>query len=418
MRVFKFGGASVKDAPAIKNLATILSSHQHEALIIVISAIGKTTNKLEEIIKRHNTGDPEHLALHEQLWNEHRSIIEELGLGEQNHTSILVDSLFRKVLDDLSSLSENKFAQYDAVVACGELLSTMIVTAYLQSTGLGATWIDAREIIKTNDAFTEAKIDWELTEHLVKQKLQKVNALNEVQVTQGFIGSTGAKQTVTLGREGSDFSAAVIGYCLDAEEVVIWKDVPGILNADPKRLPNAKLITSMSYEEAGEMTYYGAKVIHPKTMRPLALKSIPLRVRSFEQTDASGTVISNQKSSEPYSAIIFNTSQLLISFRKREFNFIDERTLGLIFYTLDQLNVKINLMQNSATTFSICIDDNSYKLTKIFDALKDQYEIQYNEGLTLLTLNNYELATVDSLIANKELILEQKSRKTAHFVYR
>lgn len=417
MRVFKFGGASVKDAPAIKNLAAILSSHQHEALIIVISAIGKTTNKLEEIIKRYNTGDPEHLALHEQLWNEHRSIIEELGLGEQNHTSIQVDSLFRKVLDDLSSLSENKFAQYDAVVACGELLSTMIVTAYLQSIGLGATWIDAREIIKTNDAFTEAKINWELTEHLVKQKIPADNT-HKMQITQGFIGSTSTNQTVTLGREGSDFSAAVIGYCLDAEEVVIWKDVLGILNADPKRLPNAKLITSMSYEEAGEMTYYGAKVIHPKTMRPLALKSIPLRVRSFEQTDASGTVISKQKSSEPYSAIIFNTSQLLISFRKRAFSFIDERTLGLIFHTLDQLNVKINLMQNSATTFSICIDDNSYKLTKIFDALKDQFEIQYNGDLTLLTLNNYQAATVDTLIADKELILEQKSRKTAHFVYR
>ncbi|MEQ9301057.1 MAG: aspartate kinase [Cyclobacteriaceae bacterium] len=417
MRVFKFGGASVKDAPAIKNLAAILSSHQHEALIIVISAIGKTTNKLEEIIKKHNAGGQKHLALLEQLKREHYTIIEELGLGVQTHLGIQVDSLFEKVLVDLSNLSENKFAQYDAVVACGELLSTRIVTTYLQGSGLAAIWVDAREIIKTDDAFTEAEINWELTGHLVKQKLQK-DSTNEVQVTQGFIGSTSADQTVTLGREGSDFSAAVIGYCIDAEEVVIWKDVPGILNADPKRLPGAKLIPSMSYEEAGEMTYYGAKVIHPKTMRPLALKSIPLRVRSFEQTGSSGTVISNQKSSEPYSAIIFNTSQLLISFRKREFSFIDERTLGLIFHTLDQLNVKINLMQNSATTFSICIDDNSYKLTKIFDALKDQFEIQYNGDLTLLTLNNYQKATVDTLIADRELILEQKSRKTAHFVYR
>ncbi len=417
MKVFKFGGASVKDAPAIQNLAEILGSHSTDTLIIVISAMGKTTNKLEEIIKMYNSGDQEYLTLLEQLRHAHLTIIEELGLEDQNHLNIQVEALFAKVPHHLSSLSGNVFAQYDAVVACGELLSTRIVSAYLQSAGIAATWVDAREMIKTDDAFTEAKINWELTEHLVKQKLL-ADKSQKVQVTQGFIGSTSANQTVTLGREGSDFSAAVIGYCIDAEEVVIWKDVPGILNADPKRLADAQLIPSMSYEEAGEMTYYGAKVIHPKTMRPLALKSIPLRVRSFENTDASGTVISNQKSSEPYSAIIFNTSQLLISFRKREFTFIDERTLGLIFHTLDQLNVKINLMQNSATTFSICIDDNSYKLTKIFDALRDQFEIQYNGELTLLTLNNYQPATVDTLIAGKELILEQKSRKTAHFVYR
>ncbi|MEQ8715389.1 MAG: aspartate kinase [Cyclobacteriaceae bacterium] len=417
MKVFKFGGASVKDAPAIQNLAEILGSHSTDTLIIVISAMGKTTNKLEEIIKMYNSGDQEYLTLLEQLRRAHLTIIEELGLEGQSHLSIQVEALFAKVPHHLSSLSGNVFAQYDAVVACGELLSTRIVSAYLQSAGIAATWGDAREMIKTDDAFTEAKINWELTEHLVKQKLL-ADKSQKVQVTQGFIGSTSANQTVTLGREGSDFSAAVIGYCIDAEEVVIWKDVPGILNADPKRLANAHLIPSMSYEEAGEMTYYGAKVIHPKTMRPLALKSIPLRVRSFEHTDTSGTVISNKKSSEPYSAIIFNTSQLLISFRKREFTFIDERTLGLIFHTLDQLNVKINLMQNSATTFSICIDDNSYKLTKIFDALRDQFEIQYNGELTLLTLNNYQPATVDTLIAGKELILEQKSRKTAHFVYR
>ncbi len=394
-----------------------MGSHSTDALIIVISAMGKTTNKLEEIIKMYNSGDQEYLTLLEQLRNAHLTIIEELGLEGQNHLSIHVEALFAKVPHHLSSLSGNVFAQYDAVVACGELLSTRIVSAYLQSAGIAAMWVDARLMVKTDDAFTEAKINWELTEHLVKQKLL-ADKSQKVQVTQGFIGSTSANETVTLGREGSDFSAAVIGYCIDAEEVVIWKDVPGILNADPKRLSDAKLIPSMSYEEAGEMTYYGAKVIHPKTMRPLALKSIPLRVRSFEHTDTSGTVISNQKSSEPYSAIIFNTSQLLISFRKREFTFIDERTLGLIFHTLDQLNVKINLMQNSATTFSICIDDNSYKLTKIFDALRDQFEIQYNGELTLLTLNNYQPATVDTLIAGKELILEQKSRKTAHFVYR
>ncbi len=417
MKVFKFGGASVKDAPAIQNLAEILGSHSTDTLIIVISAMGKTTNKLEEIIKMYNSGDLEYLTLLEQLRHAHLTIIEELGLEGQSHLNIQVEALFAKVPQHLSSLSGNVFAQYDAVVACGELLSTRIVSAYLQSAGIAATWVDAREMIKTDDAFTEAKINWELTEHFVKQKLL-ADKSQKVQVTQGFIGSTSANQTVTLGREGSDFSAAVIGYCIDAEEVVIWKDVPGILNADPKRLGDAKLIPSMSYEEAGEMTYYGAKVIHPKTMRPLALKFIPLRVRSFEHTDTSGTVISNQKSSEPYSAIIFNTSQLLISFRKREFTFIDERTLGLIFHTLDQLNVKINLMQNSATTFSICIDDNSYKLTKIFDALRDQFEIQYNGELTLLTLNNYQPATVDTLIAGKELILEQKSRKTAHFVYR
>jgi aspartate kinase len=417
MKVFKFGGASVKDASAIRNLLAILLSFRDEPLIIVISAIGKTTNKLEDIIKAYNTGDLSYLTLIEQLKREHLNIIDDLSLSHERNLSVQVDSIFNHLTTHLSTLVENKFAQYDAVVASGELLSTRIVTAYLQSSVVKAHWVDAREIIKTDEAFTEAKINWELTEYLVRQKVQTSNK-EEVLVTQGFIGSTNANETVTLGREGSDFSAAVIGHCIDASEVVIWKDVPGILNADPKLLADAILIPAMSYEEAGEMTYYGAKVIHPKTMRPLALKSIPLRVRSFEHTDTQGTIISNQKSTSPYSTIIFNTAQLLISFRKREFTFIDERTLGLIFHTLDHLNIKINLMQNSATTFSICIDDNPYKLDRIFDALKNQFEIQYNEGLTLLTLNNYEAATVNTLIHGKELILEQKSRKTAHFIYR
>lgn len=417
MKIFKFGGASVKNAEAIKNLLAILLSYQYESLIIVISAIGKTTNKLEDIINAHNTGTSDYQSLIKQLREEHLTIIAGLGISKDRHLLVQVDSIFDNITSNLSSLSQNQFAQYDAVVSSGELLSTRIVTAFLQSSGLNASWVDAREIIKTDDAFTEAKINWDLTEYLVKQKLIAGNS-DELKVTQGFIGSTTANQTVTLGREGSDFSAAVLGHCLDAEEVVIWKDVPGILNADPKQLKEAHLIPSMSYEEAGEMTYYGAKVIHPKTMRPLALKSIPLVVRSFELPQTPGTIISSQKSTVPYSTIIFNTSQLLISFRKREFSFIDERTLGLIFHTLDQLNVKINLMQNSATTFSICMDDNPYKRDKIFEALKERFEIQYNEGLTLLTLNNYEVATANALITGKELVLEQKSRKTAHYVYR
>lgn len=417
MKVFKFGGASVKDASAIKNIRAILSSYQHESLIIVISAIGKTTNKLEDIINAYRNEGAEHLALLSQLREEHEAIIDDLGISTAPHLAVQVDAIFNRVLSDLERLVHNKFARYDAVVSNGELLSTAIVTAYLQASGMKTALIDARDIIKTDDAFTEAKINWELTTHLVRQKLRAADP-DVIQVTQGFIGSNNANQTVTLGREGSDFTAAVIGHCLDAAEVVIWKDVPGILNADPKRIPEASLIPAMSYEEAGEMTYYGAKVIHPKTMRPLALKSIPLRVRSFEQTDAPGTTISVEKSTSPYSAIIFNTSQLLISFRKREFTFIDERTLGLIFHTLDQLNVKINLMQNSATTFSVCIDHNAYKLDSIFDTLKDQFEIQYNKGLTLLTLNNYDRQVANTLIADKELILEQKSRKTAHYVYR
>ncbi len=416
MKVFKFGGASVKDAPAIKNLAAILSQYSGQELIIVISAMGKTTNKLEEIINTFNIGDTNYSQLVETLKNQHLNIIKALGLKALTHLNIEVDSLFDQLASQLELLSANKFQQYDAVVSIGELLSTKIIANYLTHEGYDTQWVDARQLIKTNDAFTEAKIDWPLTQHLMRQ--QFIENGSYWPVTQGFIGSTIDGKTVTLGREGSDFTAAVIAHCIDASEVVIWKDVPGILNADPKRIVDAQLIDQMSYEEAGEMTYYGAKVIHPKTMRPLAHKSIPLRVRSFEDTSLIGTIISAEKSQTPYSSVIFNTEQLLISFRQREFTFMDEKTLGIIFHSLDKLNVKINLMQNSATTFSICMDYNKYKLKKLFDALSNQFEIQYNEGLVLLTLNNYDQMTIDRLIVDKELILEQKSRKTAHFVYR
>ncbi|MEM8893750.1 MAG: aspartate kinase [Bacteroidota bacterium] len=417
MKVFKFGGASVKDAQAIKNLTAILSDYRGLELIIVISAMGKTTNKLEEIIKSHNSEDGRHDQLIDSLKKEHQSVIEELALEEITSLSVELDALFTSLSQALENLSENKFQQYDAIVSVGELLSTKIISHYLISQGFEAEWVDARELIKTNDAFNEAKIDWPLTQHLMQQSLAN-KSLSKWPVTQGFIGSTLGGQTVTLGREGSDFSAAVFAYSLNAEEVIIWKDVPGILNADPKKIEDALLIEQMSYEEAGEMTYYGAKVIHPKTMRPLAHKSIPLRVRSFEDTHQPGTLISSKQSTTPYSSIIFNTNQLLISFRQREFSFIDEKTLGLIFHSLDQLNVKINLMQNSATSFSICMDYHQFKLNRLFEVLSDQFEIQYNEGLTLLTLNNYKPDTVGKLISDKELILEQKSRKTAHYVYR
>lgn len=416
MRVFKFGGASIKNAEGVRNLGAILKKYGEKPLVVVVSAMGKTTNALEELT-RLAFAKKDFQQAFEAIENFHRQIISEL-IPDQSHR-IHTDAA--QVLDDLRALlSADQLMldfdmYYDQVVSKGEILSSIIVSDYLNDQGIRCAWFDAREVIKTDESFREGKVDWIVTENQIKKILSPLLE-QYIALTQGFIGSSLTNMATTLGREGSDFSAAIFAYCLDAKSATIWKDVPGILNADPKLIDSTIKFDELSYNEAAEMTYYGAQVIHPKTIKPLANKNIPLLVKSFENPDGEGTIIHQTEHVELPPTIVFKFSQVLISFHVKDLTFIDERNLSVIFHALDRLNIKINVMQNSAVSFSICIDANPQKLEELIRTLQHEFDIHYNEDLTLITVKNYDQKTIDSLSAGKTILLEQKTRNTFQIV--
>lgn len=418
MKVFKFGGASVKDAAAIVNLTKIMEHFEAEPIVIVVSAMGKTTNALEEILAAAYKGLP--YATHLQnLLTYHKSIIDGLFLPKEIENILSqIENLYNSITNDLTKPEEKNYNRvYDQVISKGEIASSLIVNAYLKKSGKKSNWIDARKFIRTDSTFREGKIDWDST-------CSKINFLiptlldQSLVVTQGFIGADVNGNTTTLGREGSDFTAAIIGSCLNVKEVIIWKDVDGILNADPKKVPNAKKYEILPYQEAAEMAYYGASVIHPKTVKPLANKKIPLWVRPFNDVRASGTCIYDCKIENLDPAIIFKPNQCLISFRVKDYTFINEKNLSLIFHVLDALNIKINVMQNSAISFSICIDDQDYKINALLERLNKEFDIFFNQGLELITLKNYNDVLVSEISIKKEVLLEQRSRNNFQIVVR
>lgn len=416
MRVFKFGGASIKSADGVKNLGGILKEYGEKPLVVVVSAMGKTTNALERIA-RLAFGNEEFANEYGELGNFHRQIAKSL-IAAQNHT---VHSDIERILDDLSQLLTtdplkiNFDMFYDQIVSKGEMLSSAIVSNYLNYKGIECVLFDARKAIKTDESFREGNVDWELTEQQIRELMPPLMK-DRIVITQGFIGSSIAGIDTTLGREGSDFSAAVFAYCLDAESVSIWKDVPGILNADPKIFPATIKFDELSYNEAAEMTYYGAQVIHPKTIKPLANKNIPLMVKSFENPEAEGTVIHKvEQVKTPPPMVVFKFNQVLVSFHVKDLAFIDERNLSVIFHALDRLAIRINMMQNSAVSFSICIDAHPHKVNDLVEALQHEFDIWYNEGLTLITVKNFTQETIDQIDA-KNILLEQKTRNTFQMV--
>ncbi len=415
MKVFKFGGASVKDAPAIKNLADIVNLYKESHLLIVVSAMGKTTNALEEILLKAYR-DESYSAPLNKLKQYHQSIIQELLPKENKETADSVNALFETIPTVLNTtLTNDNFSLlYDRIISLGELASTRIVSDYLNAIGLKCQWMDARELIRTDSTFREAIVNWEYTCLNTKRKLKPL--LNESLVlTQGFIGADVNNNTTTLGREGSDFSAAILAFCLDAKEVVIWKDVEGVLNADPKRMPSAVLYTELPYQEAAEMTYYGATVIHPKTIKPLANKKIPLWVKPFGNLSGAGTCIHDCSPKKLPPAIIFKPNQCLLSFRTKDLSFVDEHHLSHIFQVVDSLNIKLNLMQNSATSFSICIDQNA-NVPALIESLKPYFDIYFNETLELITVKNYDNTTIESISQNNKILLEQRTRNNFQIV--
>lgn len=422
MKVFKFGGASVKNASAVKNIAAILNRYPADDLIVVISAMGKTTNALERYLDACYHRKPDAAAHLEQLKRYHLDIMEELFAGRDHAAYRDVEALFDVLGGFMSDGPRPDYdAKYDAMVSCGELLSTRIVSGYLNTVNVANRWFDARDLIKTDETFREGKVDWKLTHYLVNKFLgpyfSNDRGQRRIALTQGFIAGTVDDKTTTLGREGSDFSGAILAYCFDAEHLTIWKDVPGVLNADPKYFEKTEKLPIISYKEAIELSYYGASVIHPKTLKPLRNKKIPLYVKSFFVPDDEGTQIQdNADCDHLVPSFIFKVDQILISVAPKDFSFIDEHNLSCIFGLFARYRIKLRLMQTSAISFSACVDNKHDKLPQLLDELRKDFDIKYNEGLELLTIRHYNEETIDRLVVDKEVLLMQKGRSTARLV--
>ncbi|OON70167.1 aspartate kinase [Hymenobacter sp. CRA2] len=420
LRVYKFGGASVKDAAAIKNLQQILRQNPDgQPLVVVVSAMGKTTNALEHIFHLAHSGQDYSAPLAE-LRRFHleaangllpAASLDASGVPKCGEGSGALAYLLQELGDRLATLTKGEYdRQYDQVVSFGELLATCIVAA-----ATGAQWLDVRPLIRTDHSWREGRVDWATTERNVRDQLLPLLPKGVV-LTQGFLGGTASGQTTTLGREGSDYTAAILAYCLNAESVTIWKDVAGLLNADPKIFPNTVRYPEISYQETIEMAYYGASVIHPKTIKPLAVRRIPLYVKSFVDSAAEGTKIHDCKHPALAPALIRKTDQCLISFESKDLTFISEENLEVIFGALAQARLKINLMQNSAISFSVCTDWHEYRLRKLLEQLREQFIIYYNTRLELYTIKNYTPEAIGELTQGRELLLEQRTRQTFQFV--
>lgn len=421
MKVFKFGGASVKDAAAVKNITEILSRFQNEKLVVVVSAMGKMTNALELVINSYFNKDGNATKHLEEVKSFHKNIMMELFPAKTHPVYDQVNNHFVEIEWVLEEEPAKGYAfAYDQIVSAGELISTRIISAYLEQSGIRNTWLDARDIIQTDNNYREGNVNWDVTTSLTIEKIPALlNGEINVVITQGFIASTSENYTTTLGREGSDYTASILAYCLDVDGVYIWKDVPGVLNADPKFYKDAQKIERMSYHDTIELAYFGASVIHPKTIKPLENKNITLHVKSFINPDLPGTQIGKDFQTKPLiPSFIFKDNQLLISISAKDFSFIAEQNLSSIFGLFASIGVKINLMQNSAISFSVCIDNDPFKAPKLIEALKQDYKILYNEDLQLYTVRHYYPSTIEMLTQGKEILLEQRSRHTAQFVAR
>lgn len=410
MKVFKFGGASIKNAEAVRNMANIVKHYRDEQLVIIVSAMGKTTNALEELLSNYKNDSSSNL---DELKNYHTTICNDLfpvGHGVFNQIDLLISTLKEQLVE---SFPYDK--HYDQVISYGELLSSTIVSEYLKFLELPVTLIDSRKYVITDDNFRSAHVNWDITETKISELKPVIK--DSIVLTQGFIGGTNNGMTTTLGREGSDFTAAIYAYCLNAESMTVWKDVPGILNADPKLISEAKLFHEIPYSEAAEMTYYGASVIHPKTIKPLANKNIPLYVRSFDAPENNGTIIHQCDFKNPISTIIIKNDQCLVSFHVIDYTFINEENLSLIFKELAELDIKINIMQNSAISFSIVIDYRKDKLEEMIKVLNEHFDIRYNTGLSLITIKNYSGDEIEKYRTGKRILLEQQSRSNYRALY-
>ena len=414
MNVFKFGGASVKDANGVKNLAKALRKVGYKNTLIVVSAMGKTTNAVERVINDYFNNKAQLQSAIQEVKKFHNAILIDLFENE-NHT---VYNKVTKLFADLEAfLNNNKSPDYnfvyDQTISYGELISTTIISAYLDDVGLKNNWLDIRDFIKTDNYYRSANVNWEATQKLITSKIDS----KVLSITQGFIGSDSNNFTTTLGREGSDYTAAILAYCLNAESVTIWKDVPGILNADPRYFENAQLLHKISYREAIELAFYGASVIHPKTLQPLQRKEIPLYVKSFLNPESDGTKVSKDAGLEPHiPCFIVKKNQVLISLSSLDFSYIVEDNISEIFSLLHLYKMKVDLIQNSAISFSVCVDNIYNNLEKLIQHLKAKFRVTYNENVSLYTIRHYNENAIKQLEQDKTVLLKQLTQATVQIV--
>nr|MBC7613652.1 aspartate kinase [Pseudopedobacter sp.] len=417
MQVFKFGGASVKDAEGIKNLAEIVKLNLSESLLIVISAMGKTTNALEKLTDSYFYQKDDILEAFEEVKAYHFQILHQLFSDAQHPVFDEISNTFVEIDWIIEDVPVDPFDFiYDQIVSMGEIVSTRIVSHYLNFIGINNQWIDARSYIQTNNTYREAKIDWTKTAHLIQKDLAK-HLEKQICITQGFIGNTSENFTTTLGREGSDFTAAIFASCLNAKAVTVWKDVPGILNADPKLFDDCIKFDELSYAEAIEMTYYGATVIHPKTIKPLQNKLIPLYVKPFLTPKENGTIIKEAQIEIKTPIVIVKKNQVLVTLKTRDLSFITENHLRDIFKAFADANIKVNTMQISALSFSASFDFRKDKFETFLNAMKVDFEMRFNNELKLITIRHFNEDSINKYIKT-EVYLEQRSRNTAQFVLR
>ena len=410
--IYKFGGSSLKNAANIKLVTKIISENKEDDMVIVFSAMGKVTNMLEEVVNSYFNKQKKvrnllkkvrdfHVSLANQLFNKNDKVFDEIN-------NLIVE--IEWVIDDAPT--DNYSYYYDQIVAVGELLSTKIMSAFLHKNDIVNHWTDIRDIIRTDDSYRNAKIHWNDTMRFACKNLK-----SGIVVTQGFIGSTSENNTTTLGREGSDFTAAILAYCLNAKKVIIWKDVPGLMNADPAIFDQTQLFTHISYDEAIELAFFGAKVIHPKTIQPLKKKLIPLQIKSFYNSNEKGTIISKISNQNiDVESYIVKENQILISISARDLTFVVENHISQIFSILSKNLVEVNLMQNSAVSFSVCVDNDKFKIPKTINELKSFFRVVYNDNLILYTIKNYNKRSLEKLINKNNIILQQKSRTTVQLI--
>jgi aspartate kinase len=418
VKVFKFGGASVRDKEGFVNVGTILKKFSDEKLVVVVSAIGKTTNALEEVVKSHYAADGKAASLLDGIRQQHYKLIESLFPASTEVLDDINDTFVEMewVLEETPH--EDYDFTYDQIVSVGELLSSKILSHYLQYLGISQAWLDVRDVIVTDNTFRDARIQWDVTQKNAMSKIpllwQQANHI----VTQGFIGTTSENFTTTLGREGSDYTAAILSYCLDADSMHIWKDVPGVLTADPRLFDEVVKLPRLSYKEAIEMTYYGAKVIHPKTIKPLQNKQIPLYVRPFTDPSSEGTIISDEKELSYPPVVVIEPDQALLHISTNDFSFVAEYHLSRIFALLAKYRLKVNMMRNTAISFTVCINYNPERILKFEKELGQEFKMVTDTDLEMITIRHYDDEVLHDMKQNKLVLLEDRVQDTVQMVVR
>lgn len=414
MRIFKFGGASVKDAEGVRNLVRVLEQTGHDDIFLIVSAMGKTTNAMEKVVDGYFKDRQAVTAILQEVREYHLAILNDLFPEKKHKVFRDTELLFDEVQGFLAWNKSPKYNfVYDQVVGYGELVSTAIVSAYLNDVGISNTWVDVRNFIKTDNNYRDVNVSWEKTQQQVAAGLDT----KKLYVTQGFLGSDDNNFTTTLGREGSDYTAAIMAYCLDADSVTIWKDVPGVLNADPRYFDKAELLNRISYREAIELAFYGASVIHPKTLQPLQRKGIPLHVKSFLRPADPGTTVGSGEGIEPeVPCFIVKKNQVLMKLSSLDFSFIVEDNISALFKLLHDYKMKVDMIQNSAISFSVCVDNKFGRLEELLEHLQGKFKVVCHQDVSLYTIRHFTAEAINSLQNGREVLLEQRGRETVQLV--